>query len=182
MTRALLTLLMLALLATPTVAQEIFRTTDEHGNVVFTDQPPAGTRETERVELQQTNTTPATPIPPTPTPEPWGSKPETVEFRVAITSPPNETTIAMGPGNFSVNASVQPALSDGAMLQLYMDGAPRGEPQQGTTWNLTNVFRGAHDISVAVIDSEGEQLADSDPVRVYVLRPSINSPARRANN
>jgi hypothetical protein len=63
-----------------------------------------------------------------------------------------------------------------------MDGTPWGEPQQATTWNLTNVFRGAHDITVAVVDEEGQQLANSEPVRVYVLRPSINSPARRANN
>ena len=63
-------LLLVSLLATSAAAQEIFRTTDEHGNVVFTDQPPAGSATGERIELQQTNTTPATPVPPKPKPKP----------------------------------------------------------------------------------------------------------------
>jgi hypothetical protein len=88
----------------------------------------------------------------------------------------------MGPGNFSVSASVRPSLVDGTLLQLYMDGTPWGDAQRETTWSLTNVFRGAHDITVAVVDEDGEQLTTSAPVRVYVLRPSINSPARRGNN
>jgi hypothetical protein len=63
-----------------------------------------------------------------------------------------------------------------------MDGIPWGDPQQGNSWALSNVFRGAHDITVAVVDEQGQHLASSDPVRVYVLRPSINSPNRRAGN
>jgi hypothetical protein len=182
MIRKTCALLLLSLVAASATAQEIFRTTDEDGNVVFTDQPPAGSTKTERIELPRTNTTPATPIPPSPEPARTPAEPELPEFQVAITAPPNETTIAMGPGNFSVSASVQPSLAAGASVQLLMDGTPWGEPQQATTWNLTNVFRGAHDITVAVVDEEGQQLANSEPVRVYVLRPSINSPARRANN
>jgi hypothetical protein len=182
MIRATFLMLLLSLLAGVAAAQEIFRTTDEHGNVVFTDQPPAGVAEGERIELQQTNTTPATPLPPKTKPEQPAAEAETPGFEVAITAPPNETTIAMGPGNFSVTAGVQPALTGGAMLQLYVGGAPWGEPQQANSWDLTNVFRGAHDLTVAVVDEEGQQLAESEPVRVYVLRPSINSPARRGNN
>jgi hypothetical protein len=175
-------LLLLSLTMGPVSAQEIFRTTDEQGNVVFTDQPPAGSSQGERVELQQTNTTPATPLPPKPEPEKPGEEPEFPDFEVAITAPPNETTIAMGPGNFSVDAGVQPSLTSGMKLQLYVSGVPWGEPQLETSWNLTNVFRGAHDLTVAVVDEDGEALVESGPVRVYVLRPSINSPARRGNN
>ena len=182
MSRTSCILLLVSLLAFSATGQEIFRTTDEHGNVVFTDQPPAGSAKGERVELQQTNTTPATRVPPKPTPEPAEEAPEFPDFVVAITAPANETTIAMGPGNFSVSANVQPSLTKGTLLQLYLDSEPWGEAQRGTSWDLTNVFRGAHDVTVAVVDEEGNQLADSEPVRVYVLRPSINSPARRANN
>ena len=58
------------------MAQQIFRTTDEHGNVIFTDKPPASSTTTEEVELPPTNTTPATPIPPRPEPEPGPKEPE----------------------------------------------------------------------------------------------------------
>lgn len=182
MTRILSLLLLISLFSTGVLAQQIYKTTDEHGNVIFTDSPPATSTSAERVELPETNTTPATPIPPRPKPKPTPEEPQSPGFSVAITVPANETTIPMGPGNFSVNAEVEPALGVGASLQLYMDGIPWGKPQQGKSWALTNVFRGAHDITVGVVDEEGQQLAGSEPVRVYVLRPSINSPNRRGSN
>ena len=97
-----------------------------------------------------------------------------MDYSVTITSPANETTIPMGPGNFSVNAAVAPALGEDMLLQLLVDGTPSGSPQANTSWALTNVFRGAHDVTVAVVDASGKQLTVSGPVRVYVLRPSIN--------
>ena len=159
------------LLAVPASAQ-IYKTTDEHGNVVFTDSPPPG--ESEQVELQQTNTTPPPPVAapierPAPEPEAVAAAP----VEVAITSPANETTIPMGGGNFSVTAAVNSGAASGQLMQLLMDGAPQGEPQQAGVWNLENVFRGGHDLVVQVSDRNGKVLATSDPVRVYVLRPSV---------
>lgn len=176
------TLLLLGLLLPWTVSAQIYRTTDEQGNVVFTDKPPATSTSAEPVELPPTNTTPATEVRPRPKPVAPTQEPEGNDISVAITIPANETTIPMGPGNFAVNVEVEPSLGRGASLQLYMDGIPWGDPQQGNSWALSNVFRGAHDITVAVVDEQGQHLASSDPVRVYVLRPSINSPNRRAGN
>ena len=175
-------LALFTLMASVAVAQQIYKTTDENGNVIFTDQPPASSGSSQPVDLPQTNITPATPVRPPPTPEPIPEEPESTDFIVAITVPTNETTIPMGPGNFSVTVEVSPGLDSTSQLQLYMDGIPWGEPQRGNSWALTNVFRGAHDITVAVVDEGGKHLAGSEPVRVYVLRPSINMPARRANN
>lgn len=175
MARLLLTFL---LLITPLLAPaQIYRTVDEQGNVVFTDTPPPAGTESEEVELRQINTTP----PPEPRPdlapqpeETAEEKPAAAEYGVAITVPANETTIPMGPGNFSVSGVVRPSLGSGHQVQLYMDGVPWGEPQTVPSWALTNVFRGAHDFTIAVVDSKGGHLAVSEPVRVYVLRPSVN--------
>lgn len=165
-------LLLLALLLLPLAgAAQIYKTTDEQGNVSYSDMPPDGST-AETVELQQLNTTPPPPEMPKPAPEPPAA--ETVEYAVAIVAPAPETTIPRGPGNFSVSASLSPPLEAGARLQLLLDGEPRGEPQTGNSWALTNVFRGAHDLTVAVIDESGKQLAVSEPVRVYVHRPSVN--------
>lgn len=175
-------ILLLGLLMPLATSAQIYRTTDEQGNVVFTDKPPASSASTEAVELAPTNTTPATQIKPRPKPTAPEEEPEDSGISIAITIPANETTVPMGPGNFAVNTKVEPGLGKGASLQLYMDGIPWGDPQQGTSWALTNVFRGAHDITVAVVDEQGQHLASSEPVRVYVLRPSINSPNRRGRN
>lgn len=154
-------------------AQNVYRTVDENGNVIFTDTPPAGGIQTEQVEIREPNTSPAVEIP-APAPEPEAATEEAAGYQVSITSPADETSFPMGPGNFSVSAAVKPALSDSESLQLFLDGAPWGEAQRDTEWALTNVFRGAHDLTVAVISTDGEQLAVSPPVRVFVHRPSVN--------
>ena len=176
MIRPLLLALLLAPLAffAESPAAQIYRTTDEQGNVVFTDKPPAGVSTTEQVELPQTNTTPPPSVRPAPKRESPQPDKDAPAFSVAIVSPANETSFPMGPGNFSVNAQVEPSPGTNASLQLYMDGIPWGDPQQGGSWALTNVFRGAHDLTVAIVDANGQQLASSPPIRVYVHRPSIN--------
>jgi len=175
-------LVLLALLLTSlcVTADSIYRTTDEKGNVVFTDAPPADGSRVEPVSIQRTNT--AVPPPQLPSSDQTGGKksePEAPAYTVTITQPANETSFPMGPGNFSVSVSIYPALKKYEGLQLFMNGEPRGDPQASGFWDLTNVFRGQHDITVGVINADGETLAVSEPVRVYVHRPSTNFKNRR---
>ena len=170
-------LLLLALLLVPLASTaQIYKTTDKHGNVSYSDTPPPDGG-AEEVKLRETNS-----APPPEMQEPRGgtaeAEPAAAGHSLTITSPANETTFPMGPGDFSVSVAVEPPLAGGALLQLYIDGVPSGMPQSGTSWSLTNVLRGAHDLTVAVTDGGGATMAESGPVRVYVLRPSLNSPAR----
>lgn len=155
---------------------QIYRTTDADGNVVFTDTPPPG-GPAEQVQLQRTNTAEAVEVPPAAAeqPEVAAEQAEPAQF-VKITSPANEETIPMGGGNFSVVARVEPPLEKGQSLRLSLDGAPTGKLQQSGFWDLSNVDRGAHDLTVAVVDSSGRVVAHSDSVRVYVMRPGLNRP------
>jgi hypothetical protein len=167
-------LLILTLLVLPLAASaQIYRTTDEHGNEVFTDSPPPGSSKSQRVDIQQTNTIAPPPSRPAPA-APQAPEPEPVAYSVSIIEPANETSFPMGPGNFSVIAEVTPALTGDNALQLHIDGIPWGQPQRDTTWALTNIFRGAHDLTVQVIDTEGQSLATSSAIRVFVHRPSVN--------
>lgn len=171
-TRFLTALAIAGLLGHGPAGAQIYRTTDENGNVVFTDKPPAGDRQVEEVQLRQLNTTPSTP--PAPQSPPPEASPEAPDYRVSIAFPTDETTIPMGPGNFSVSASTFPPLRDGETLQLQIDGSDRGESQASGSWELTNVFRGAHELTVQRRSAEGEVLATSEAVTVYVHRPSVN--------
>jgi uncharacterized protein DUF4124 len=157
------------------LSAQIYKTTDSQGNVVYTDKPPATGHTTEQVDLKQTNTSAPPPEIARPEPPQPAAAPATTEYQLAIESPANETTIAMGPGNFSISASVDPLPGNGDTLQLLIDGTPWGEPQTDTNWAVTNVFRGAHDITISVLTDSGKVIATSDPVRVYVLRPSIHN-------
>ncbi len=168
-----LLILLLCTLLGMTASAQVYRVVDEHGNVTFTDKPPA---DAEPVDIRQPNT--STPPNASAFPERPSKAADDADassaYRVSITAPANETIIPRGPGNFSVSASVSPALGSSDKLQLLLDGQPRQEPQTATTWALTNVFRGEHRLTVAVISKDGKQLATSEPVTVFVFRPSSN--------
>ncbi|MFN2327832.1 MAG: DUF4124 domain-containing protein [Chromatocurvus sp.] len=162
-------------------ATEIYKHIDADGNITFSDQPPAAGETAEKVHLRELNTTPAT------TPSAGSSAsdtaeasnaPEQPEFAIRIASPTDETTIAMGPGNVTVTAQATPPLGRLEALQLYMDGEAVGDPQRGTTWSLEGLLRGPHDLAIERLDRRGNSLARSESVRIYVLRPSVNQPAR----
>lgn len=150
--------------------QTIYQVVDDDGHITYTDKPPvSGSESTSTVSLSTINIS----VPPAkreriqaPPTEPERS------YEVSVTSPPENTTIPMGPGNFSVDGQVSPRLTDGDQVQLVMNGTAVGEPQNEARWSLTGVLRGAHDFSIQVVDTEKTVISESRPVRVYVLRPS----------
>jgi hypothetical protein len=170
-------LLLLALLLASfnSAADSIYRTTDAEGNVVFTDSPGASSRPSEQIEIQRTNTVEPPQISPLPDTNTSGNEPDApLPYTVTIATPADETSFPMGPGNFSVSANVSPTLKKYEGLQLFVDGVAWGTPQRDHRWDLINVFRGQHDLTVAVVSNAGETRAMSAPVRVYVHRPSTN--------
>ena len=177
-------LLTLFLLALPAAAQ-VYEIRDANGRVIgYSDTPPVDGKSAREIEVS----TPNTSAPPPAIPQSNSSSTENkageeiAQYQISITSPANETGIPMGGGNFDVLAQTSPALRAGHKLQLLIDGAPWGEPQNSSHWALTNIFRGAHDLTAQVLDKSGEPVASSEPVRVYVQRPSVISRARRAGN
>jgi len=154
----------------------VYKTTDKDGNVVFTDAPPANSTQSEKVDIQRVNTTPAPKISEDPEPAdvaPIAPDPKIVQQVVTIATPRNGETIPMGPGNFSVNVKVKPQLIAGQTLQLFMDGVPYSDPQRNATWALMHVFRGEHELTVGIMNDNGEIISMSEPVTVFVLRPSV---------
>ncbi len=165
-------LLALLLVVPLTVAAQIYKSKDAQGNVIYSDKPPPTGTAREEVELSPLNTAapPAKISRPAPKPD---RRDDAREYTVDIVSPADQTTIPMGPGNFSVSAKIAPgSLEAGDSLQLQIDGEAWGTPQGSTSWQLNNIFRGAHDLTVSVVDGADKAIATSPPVRVYVMRPS----------
>jgi hypothetical protein len=165
----------LLLTAVPAPAQ-VYKVTDDKDGVTFTDRPQeVGDGTVEKIEIREPNTTPA------PTPRTASDiasmaaqdDEEAQPAQVSISSPGDESTIAMGPGNFTVSARVDPPLSGGERLVLMVDGQAYGTEQSSTSWFIEGAMRGPHDLVVRRIDAGGDTVATSEPVRVYVLRPSI---------
>jgi hypothetical protein len=173
--RTLLAAAALALVSAPTWAQ-IYKSTDQDGNVIFTDTPPPDSPATQEVELQRTNTAPPPPDLPQASTRSNESKSEAPPVpKATITAPANDTTFPVGlAGSFSVSAHVDPPLGRGEGLRLTVDGEPRGGPQASGFWDLNNVYRGTHTLIVEVVDADGAVLSSSEPIQVHVMRTSVN--------
>lgn len=162
-------------LCTGHATAQVYKVTDPEQGVIFTDRPDSKPGSTvEEIEVPTTNSAAPPPaLPQTGSQAREREEEQPAEPTVTITSPADETTIAMGPGNFSVSAQVDPPLSRGETLVLTIDGQAYGAAQTGRSWFVEGALRGPHDLVVQRVGRGGSALAVSDPVRVYVLRPSI---------
>ncbi len=170
--RTFITYLLFGLLCSSVSAEQIYKSVDKDGNVIFSDHPTGNAATSETVDVEPVNTV----SPPPPMPVPATAAPATPaapSYTVTITAPAHETTIPNGPGSFSVAASTSPPLQAGETLQLLMDGEKQGDPQSSGSWQLTNVFRGEHHLSVQRLSADGEVLASSPNAVVYVHRPTV---------
>jgi hypothetical protein len=153
---------------------QIYKSVDTNGVVTFSETPPRGPQD--RVEKLQTpaqvNNMQSILIAPTDTQEVDNIK-DLAERSIAIVSPTDNATIPMGAGIFDVVVEAAPDLSDGEVVELYLDDEKVGDAQTTLKWTLTYVIRGAHKLQAKWIAEDGSILATSEPITVFVLRPSI---------
>ena len=156
-----------------TIAQQVYKVTDADGNVTFTDTPPRSSDATvEEHSVHAPNT--AKPTETTRAPAAPVEVGEPIRYDTRIVTPADNATIPMGPGNFAVQAALNPHLASDETLQLLLDGEPVGAPQRIANWQLTNVYRGEHKLQVVRLDERGVQLDASPSSTVYVMRPIVN--------
>jgi hypothetical protein len=157
-------------------AQPVYKVVDEQGNVTFTDTPPSDAA-TEVQTLNATNTTPSMPFGDDATVDDTAMQDTEapVAYSTRITSPVDQSTIPMGPGDFVVEAAVQPILPIGEHLVLTLDGISVGAPQRAARRQLTNVFRGEHRLQVFRLGADDTQQDASPEQVVFVMRPVIRN-------
>jgi hypothetical protein len=164
------------LLAAPAFAG-IYKSVDEHGNVIFTDQPTPGAEMIEKKEIPVIETRPVV-LPESAAP-PVGEDEEGYQ-RIEITSPANDSAVRQNDGNVSVSVALEPPLiiEGGHELVLYLDGSEYGR-SSSPAFQMINLDRGAHNLVVAVVDGDGNELLRSKPVNFTLHRHSaLHPPAK----
>jgi hypothetical protein len=147
------------------VTPRIYRTLDEKGRPVFTDTPDSR-QPSEEVEVREQNTIKMVqPRQLIQAPEQQGE--EALTYKLAITSPADQTTVH-NPESMTVRMSAQPELQEGHRLRLLDNGE-----ESATT--IAYPDRGEHRFVAQVVDADGEVLAESDPVVVYVHRVTVKN-------
>lgn len=159
--------LLLALLLSTSVSAEIYKHTDESGRTVYSDNPNG--KDIEAVELPAINTQPAI----TPKYTPAKPKPAaTPSYQITINSPNNETYIPPGQRELSIDFNVRPGLRQDHFFQAQLNGEAKGTASRTSPILLTDLYRGEYQLSVAVIDSEGNIISRSKSVTLYIQRPT----------
>lgn len=163
--------------STAAAVAEVYRWTDEHGNIIFSDTPEKGA---EKIELNETTVVPALK---TPRRTERLSPAESSKFQtyqaVAISSPTNEETLR-NVQTVTVKVNVTPALSAGDLLQLYYDGQPYGPAQSDVQFLITEAERGAHQLAVAIVSPAGQELKRSATSVFYLHRQIVQPRAKSA--
>lgn len=167
---------LLVALSLPLSSQaDIYKTVDENGNVVFTDNPKG--QKAQKIELRKTNTQQAikAPAPPDHSKKQPVSE-QATPYQLSISSPSDGTYILPGQQTVTVSVELTPALAENHRLQATLNGQRFGSPATGNSIDLNNLYRGSHQLGVIVLDNRGEILARSLTVTIYVQRPSIKLP------
>lgn len=145
----------------------IYKSVDAKGNVVYTDKP---SNSSEKVELKPltTYTPPARTrkLPPPPTDE----VPVTPEL--SIVSPANGQTIWDNLGNISMEFQTNLEANEGNQIQVLLDGKPVAMTNEKSV-QLQGIDRGEHTLVAEVIGPNGQVLATSNSVIVYLHRTIV---------
>jgi hypothetical protein len=164
-------------------AQQIYRTVDENGKVVFTDQPGGKRDKTEPVTVEPPNTfDPATAA--------GGARwnvdggpssqaPNAVSYRsLTITAPANEESVRNNVGAVTVILALQPALQYGHQIRVLIDGKQEQKGPQ-STFVFNELERGEHSVRGQIVDPNGKVLLASASSTFYLQRFSkLTSPRR----
>lgn len=152
---------------------EIYKWVDSNGSVHFSDTPQRGAEKINIPEAQTFSSPP--PALPSAKTVAVDNRSEKSRYRsIQIVEPENQLTIRNNQGAIAVSVQLEPDLYPGDQMQLLYDGNPLGPAQTSHLFQINNMFRGSHTISVQVINSEGKIQATSDSITVYVMRPRVN--------
>lgn len=158
----------------PVSAVEVYKSVDENGNTVFSDQPSDNA---EKIEVKDIPTVPGF----TDYPVDTHREPAVVErySEIAIINPKNDQTYWRGEGDLVVSVAMKPRLSAMDKVVLYLDGEEI-LADTGTTFVLSELDRGTHQLRVSIRDRDGTIIKSSETVSFHVKQTSILNPRFKA--
>ena len=168
------TLTGLMLLASPSLfAGEVYRVVDEDGQVTFTDSPAVNTQ-AEAINLPAINIAIA---PPARTNEgdDEATGDEVPYTSARITQPLNNATIPPGQTTLVVELTLKPALQEGHLAQLYIDGRTQGAASASTTFSISGLNRGEHKVHIEILGADKKRKTKTAAVTFHVKQRSANN-------
>lgn len=175
-------LILMLVLVSACVQAEVYKSTNEKGEVVYSDRPSVGAK---RVRLPALPTYTAPPV--VPSANAARDPAENTHYEnFSFSKPKNDDTVRNNLGIVIIESKLVPTLQTqlGHRVQFYLDGTPNGPLIDRTSITLSNLDRGEHTLSASVIDMDGKVLASTGDITVHVKRESklINEQATETEN
>lgn len=179
-------ILLLALVLPLAVSGEVYKWTDEKGNVHYGDRVDESQEAKKLPEFHYKSPVPSTVSPPqgatAPTegtvrldsdfPLEGTQQLQPSRYLISIVSPTGNGTVRDNQGVVSVAIRTVPLPRYGALYQMYLDGEPWYQPFAGQRANLAGVDRGTHTIHVELLSASGEKLGESNKVTFHLHQAS----------
>ncbi|PVY70327.1 uncharacterized protein DUF4124 [Tamilnaduibacter salinus] len=153
---------------------EVYKHTDEQGNVTYSDESIDGA-ETVDVKPVTTVTLPKMEqVEQATSDSQRGSQPEpqATYDSARFTAPENESAFHSGSGDVVFSVTSTPGLQPGHRFEVALDGQPIGQNRAGQ-FSVTNVNRGTHNASVNIIGPNGEIIHTGENISFTIHRPSV---------
>ena len=175
MLNKLLILLVTVLLALPLMAEDkIYKTVDEDGNVVYTDQKPSD--DAEPVDLPELTIVDPVEIGTAPAPNSNGSQNQDQnQMTFRIVSPTQDETIWNTAYTVDVRLELSTGIPPGAQIALFVDGQLK-TTTQSLSATLTEVFRGPHTLRAELQTQNGRVIASTESVNFIIQQQSALRP------
>lgn len=162
-------------LAATASAADVYRWVDDKGVVHYGDKPQhPGDQPVALPQLQtyKSGTAPPGFANPADASSAANTKTPAAATAIAITAPEADETIRDADGKVQVNVSGQPAHGQG--LVYYLDGTAQNEaPTSATSYLMSGVERGDHNISVALVGADGREVSRSAEVTIHMKPPTV---------
>ncbi|WP_373096370.1 DUF4124 domain-containing protein [Zhongshania sp.] len=158
-------ILIFSLLSSLSLAAEIYRSTDQYGNTVFSDKAP---KNSTPVELPPINTTPATELSNKP-PRRATSTSVSHSNQITIQNPANGAIIPNGLIPTDVRITTKETVDPSQRIVFELDGHTLAS-STSTQYTIPRLSRGPHRISASLLDQNGKTIS-KDSIDIMVYQP-----------
>ena len=157
---------------------QAYKWVDNEGVVHYSDRPQPGAEVLDLPTSQPSRSAPAARTT-AGSDEPEAEEPDPGYELFEVASPGPEETLWNIQGALTVNLNLQPALKQGHQIRAYFDGKPM--MVNSTSFQIPDVYRGAHNIQAEVLDATGQLQIRSRTHRFYIQQTSVIQRARTGN-
>ena len=170
-----LILAVLALSVTASAAAAVYKWVQPDGSVIYSDRAPVeNAAPTDLPALQEIKMPP--PPPPSTDTTTNNNQPQQTQneeyTKLTIAEPADNSTFRNNAGKVNVKLELEPALQEGDMVAIILDGKDIGQGKS-TTVALNNVNRGSHTLQAVVKNAQGSTMISTTPITFTLLRTSL---------